>query len=155
MKKAKILSLFLAFALVFSTFGILAPSAIVSAADGSAKNGIVQDSDGIRYYVNGTYQTGWQTIDGRKVYFFGATGLMCDYDRTIGGEYTEFETFTYNGLTLYAKKGALKNGPVQESDGIRYYVNDVRQTGWQTIDGRKVYFFTATGLMCKIGRAHV
>ena len=102
--------------------------------------------------------TGWVTFDGREVYFKKSTGTMIRYpEAVIGGKTYAFETFDYNGLTLWA--GALKetvpadkNGLVKESDGVRCYENGVAFTGWKEIDGKQVYF-KKDGLMIRYPEA--
>lgn len=61
------------------------------------------------------------------------------------GESSEDETGTTADTTAEEER---KNGLVQEEDGTYYYRNGEKQTGWQTIDGKR-YFFQSNGVMLK------
>ena len=39
-------------------------------SDGTLADGFLLDDDGMRYYVDGVYQTKWQDIDGKRYYFY-------------------------------------------------------------------------------------
>ena len=102
------------------------------------KNGFFREGVGTRYYVDGVYVTSWQVIEGSKMFFDLESGNMVTYSCTIGGEWYDFETFSYDSFLLSRVK---QNGFIKSiNDGIRYYRNSVYVTGWQTIDGYMMYF---------------
>ena len=70
--------------------------------DGYVKNGLVPDEDGIRYYVNGEYQTGWMNFGDYRVYFHSESGLMnISAFATIDGEDYKFEFVIYDNFGIY------------------------------------------------------
>ena len=75
--------------------------------DGSVYNGWLSD-DFVRYYFeNGYAKTGWQYIDGYKIYFDSCGRLVQDVDSLIGkqSDYLLKVNKTLNCLTVYAKDG--------------------------------------------------
>ncbi len=116
-------------------------------------NGFVNDGIGTKCYYDGYNVIGWHHADGTgpKVengifeqysqnpqglyYFLSTTGYMVTDDTyTLGGYTREFnEDHTVKPL----------NG-LQTNLGCKYYyVNGVKQTGWQTIDGVTYYFMAS------------
>lgn len=91
------------------------------------------EEDGVSYYVdeNGTKKTGWQDINGQKFYFDQdgkkVTATSMDIDGT---------NYTFN------EDGTLKTG--WSDDSNNYFVDGVKQTGYQVIDDN-AYFFNADG----------
>ncbi|MCD8077927.1 MAG: hypothetical protein LUE63_06080 [Lachnospiraceae bacterium] len=105
--------------------------------------GIVKDESGFSYYyIDGTMQTGWQTIDGNTYYFRKKAsetepkGAMMTGLRKIGGSKYYFKA---SGKMLTGWKTI---------DGSRYYFksNGKMVTGWKTIDENR-YYFKASGKM--------
>ena len=66
-------------------------------SDGKKASGFLKDTDGVRYYIDGEYITGWQVIDGNKYYFKKESGLMITGEATVGGE---IFVFSGNGILL-------------------------------------------------------
>ena len=109
------------------------------------QNGLVAENGGIRYYKNNETQIGWQTIGDKTVYFKPANGLMLTYSTaTIDGVTYSFESYEYNGFNLNA---VIKDGPFPESNGIKFYVDGVSVTGWQTVNGKTIYLLAKNSLM--------
>ncbi|MBQ3105749.1 MAG: hypothetical protein IJC59_07830, partial [Lachnospiraceae bacterium] len=82
---------------------------------------------------------GWQTIDGKKYYFDGKTGIL--------------QTGNEEGLFLIGKNtyylgadGALRTGWIRETEGGIYYANasGVLLAGWQKISNLWYYFDRTT-----------
>ena len=104
------------------------------------KNGWVEKKGKTYYYVDGEYQTGWQTIDGKK-YYFSPIGVL--------GKVTGWQTID-NEKYYYDSDGAMKTR-WQTIDDKKYYFDSdgVMQTGWQIIDGKK-YYFSPIGVLGKV-----
>lgn len=110
-----------------------------NASDNTADN-IQKKNSTTRYYVNGEMQTGWQTIDGNKYYFYkigsaNGSGYMCCESRTIGGVW-------YN----FASDGAveiLKNNPL-EGKKISIFGDSISTfEGYLTPSTNKAFYDTA------------
>lgn len=111
---------------------------------------------GIDYLFNnefGYMETGWQTVNGAKHYYFengkAAVGL-----ETIDGYKYYFAADgimqtgwqTVNGTSYYfTPEGKMASG-WQTIDGVKYYFTSEGKlaTGWQTIDGKR-YLFSSEG----------
>ena len=115
------------------------------------KNGLYAEDGGVRYYVDGRYQVGWQTFDFKNVYFDVSTGLMVTTTTVINNITHPFEPFEYEGFTLY-RSVYKKNGFFEDGSYIRYYIDDAYVTGFLTIDGNKMYFDRDSGNMLKYSR---
>lgn len=100
------------------------------------RNGLYENKDGIRYYENDVYLTGWINVDGSERYFSKVDGYMLTNSKTIDGVWWGID-----------KDGKKANGFLQDEDGVRYYEDGVYSVGWVTIDGREYYFKKESGLM--------
>ncbi|MBP2623146.1 hypothetical protein [Streptococcus oricebi] len=94
------------------------------------------------YYLgtDGTPLTGYQTIDGKK-YYFNSSGEQLK--GTILGEDGKLISADQQTGEVIETKGLPKaNSFYQDANGKWYYYNDKQErvTGWQTIDGKKMYF---------------
>ena len=87
------------------------------------------------YYVNGKLQTGWKTVDGRQYYFKPGTpdkGMMLTGKRYIN----------YKWYYLDPEK---KTGFIPYGESFMYAGADgVLKTGWQTIEGKRYFFWSKT-----------
>ena len=105
--------------------------------DPSVKNGLVNGEDGsLYYYIDDVPQTGLQTVDG-KTYYFDPEN---DHAALSGFQTVEKKTYYFDQETYAAFTGYQTIGE------NKYYFNDegVMQKGFQTVDGKKLYF-KATG----------
>lgn len=93
------------------------------------KNGLVVGKGGIRYYVDGEYQTGW--VDGR--YFYKETGYLATEDITIGGA-----PYAYNEMTLGMDA-------IDGAYGKFYFIGGEKVKGW--LDENH-YYYLETGEKC-------
>ena len=134
--------------------------------DDVTKNGFVTDRNGVRYYVNNEYLTGWQELDpdgdGTKaLYYFDTKGYApnnTNMSVTLQGETeAKFAKFGANGLYE-----GLYTGTADDGNGTKYYVDGVMQTGLIELDlnteieGAEKYFFNLeTGYMVKNNVAEV
>ncbi len=113
---------------------------------------------GKKYYLfatNGKLQTnGFNTLNG-KTYYSKASGVLAK-SQWINNLYyfkkdcTMAVNTTVDGRTIgsdgKATDGGALNGFITSGGNTYYYVNNKKQTGFQTIGGKK-YYFTATGVM--------
>lgn len=134
--------------------------------DDVTKQGFVTDRNGVRFYKDDVYLTGWQTLDPdgdgtAAKYYFDSTGYApnnINMSVTLEGEtVAKYATFGANG----EYKG-LYTGKVDDDKGTKYYKDGVMQTGLQELDlnaeiaGNEKYFFdTETGYMVKNGVAKI
>ena len=142
--------------------------------------------NGHTYYINPLVNdnpvncyavTGWQTIDGKVMYFdrstcyqaknewmtlgtdkyyFDADGVRASGWVQIDGKWYEFNSTT--GAMIQGpldKKGGsgtenptVKNGWEKVNNNWVYYINDKKAIGWNRIGG-KWYYFNSTGVMQK------
>lgn len=101
------------------------------------QDGFVNYNNRVRYYINGTYATGWKTINGYKYYFEGGYGAMQTGEVVISGITYQFD-----------EDGRLKHGTfLLTNDGFQYYYGG-QQRNWQYINDSWYYFSGyAHGLM--------
>ena len=99
------------------------------------KNGLVEEENGIYYYVEDVPQTGWQTIEDQK-YYFNDDGLMQTGWQTI-----------YDKKYYFDNDGVMLTG-LQTIDGKKYHLGSSgdMQTGWKVMNDQN-YFFTSDGIM--------
>ena len=88
------------------------------------REGLVQESGGVRYYVGGEAQTGFVVIDGKTLYFDPTTALMQTEARKIGDTSYRFIPFEYNGMTLYRCEAVALTYELK-SDGTGYTVTGI------------------------------
>ena len=114
------------------------------------KNGLVQEADGIYYYVNGKYGPAGLTKIGDYYYFVSSRG------RVATGTYDCWATNCELpcGIYTFDEEGRMidppgstgvKNGLVQEADGIYYYVNGKYGPAGLTKIGNDYYFVSSKG----------
>ena len=134
--------------------------------DDITKNGFVTDRNGVRYYVNGEFLKGWQSIDPdgdgtASDYYFDSNGYAPNkINMSVApkdGTEVKYLTFGENGLYV-----GLYTGKVDDDKGTKYYKDGVMLKGRQeldldsSIDGNEVYFFdNETGYMVKGGVAEI
>ena len=122
----------------------MAVPAPVSAAGFAAAETAVRQSQAagiktVKGKIYSTGATGWQTIGGKKYYFWPSTAKghkkkeAATGWQTIGGKEYCFDA-----------KGVLYTGK-STVDGVAYFFlsKGGRATGWQTIGGKKYYFWTS------------
>ncbi len=134
--------------------------------DDVTKNGFVTDRNGVRYYVNNQFLTGWQSLDPdgdgtASLYYFDSNGYApsnTNASVTLQGE-TEAKYAVFGANGEY--KG-LYTGKADDEKGTRYYKDGVMQKGSQELDldtgieGNEIYFFDSeTGYMVKNGVAKI
>ncbi|VEU83278.1 CotH kinase family protein [Acholeplasma hippikon] len=93
----------------------------------------VNELSGTRYYWGPNYVTGWQKIDG-LLYYFDTLGYMVKGNQTINGISLEF-----NSDGVFVEKIDYPNGFIESYLGIRYYINNIYQTGWIDYQGHKYF----------------
>ncbi len=109
------------------------------------KVGFVTEEDGTRYYYeDGSFATGWATIDGKTYRFDPETGVL-------------FTGSVLNGVNDYYFNAdhSTVEGFVTEDGGIRFYKKGVRQYGWVDTDfdgTADSYFYTVSKLRCEEDR---
>lgn len=109
-------------------------------SDGTRIDGFYEEDGIMRYYVDGIYSIGWQEIDGNKYYFAKENGAMIKGQYSISGIVHNFgEDGIYTPI----------NGFQNDVNGTRYYIKDIYQIGWQTIDGNKYYFSKLDGYLVR------
>lgn len=107
------------------------------------KNGMVVGQGGIRYYVDGVYQTGM--ISSR--YYYKETGYLATEDLIIGGKAYYFTA--NNGYT---------SGRMKVYTGVRgnyYYTKGVKTGGWVDYDGDgnyDAYYYLESKEKCTTSR---
>ncbi|MBQ1922657.1 MAG: hypothetical protein II189_02435, partial [Lachnospiraceae bacterium] len=117
---------------------------------GSALKGWYDDPEtGSRcYYRNGKRLTGFQTI-GSYTYYFNEEGIRLTGMQTIGGDTYYFRTNgrmvtgwrTIGGNTYYFDEDGRMADGLRVIDGNTYYfAGGIRQTSWQSVNGRICYF---------------
>ena len=103
-----------------------------------------QKINGFRYNMgtDGKIKTGWQTIDGKKYYFYPATDkTKKQYKGTAVKGFFNWEKAQY----YFDASNAMTLG-WQKINGFRYNMgtDGKIKTGWQTIDGKTYYFYPVT-----------
>ncbi len=113
-----------------------------SAADTKAQNGWVKDGNKWFYYKDGTKQSGWVDVNGKKYYMsaVSADRHMITGLATIGGS-----KYYFGG------SGAMQTG-WKTIDGAWYYFNTsgTMQSGWQQLKwsgGTDYFYFNSDGKM--------
>ena len=91
------------------------------------------------YYADGSYATGFQTIDGKQYYFNSYNGQM----------YSDYYDSVYGGAYLFSESGAMVKGGWAKHNGKWYYAgNDgLLLGGWQQIGNSWYYFHTSDHYM--------
>ncbi len=103
-----------------------------------------QKINGFRYNMgtDGKIKTGWQTIDGKKYYFYPATDkTKKQYKGTAVKGF-----FNYNKSQYYFDASNAMTLGWQKINGFRYNMgtDGKIKTGWQTIGGKTYYFYPVT-----------
>ncbi len=103
-----------------------------------------QKINGFRYNMgeDGAIRTGWQTIDGNNYYFYPATDkAKKQYKGTAVKGFFNWKTGQY-----YFDASNIMTLGWQKINGFRYNMgtDGKIKTGWQTIDGKKYYFYPVT-----------
>ena len=148
----------LGFCEVTKTNGLLEPGNYyfdeVTGAMAMPKNGIVEEEDGLYYYVNGTRTAaGLIEIDG-KYYYVKSSGQLAtgQYYVTRPNGLVEAGIYQFDETT--GEMLTPKNGIIEEEDGLYYYVNGVRTpAGLIEVDG-KYYYVKSSGQLAT-GRYYV
>lgn len=105
---------------------------------GNTDDGFVK-KDGKLYYMrsDGSYATGWQTINGNK-YYFRKTGEAVNKNTVIGKIRYKFDA---NGICQ-----GTYTGWVKKSGKYYYYKNgEMRTNCWINVKGVKTYYLTEDG----------
>ncbi len=117
---------------------------IIFAID-NVKEGFVTEADGTRYYyADGSFATGWATINGKTYRFDPNTGIL----------YTASVLYGANTYYFNADHSTVE-GIVYEDGGMRFYKKGVRQYGWVDFDGDgkgDSYFYVSSQLRCEEDR---
>ena len=103
-----------------------------------------QKINGFRYNMgeDGVIRTGWQTIDGDNYFFYTVTDkAKKQYKGTAVKGFFNWKTGQY-----YFDASNIMTLGWQKINGFRYNMgtDGKIKTGWQTIDGKKYYFYPAT-----------
>lgn len=115
-----------------------------------ADNGVQANSfygkDGKWYYADANKQnvTGWQTINGQKLYFNEDGSQVKGHEITDNGATYYFDQDTGDLWTNRFANQQEYDFDILATDHDWYYYGQdgKRVTGWQTIDGKKMYFTT-------------
>lgn len=111
---------------------------------GSRTYYFIKDASSAEY---GAAVTGWKTLQGEK-YYFSVNGIMQKNCWIKGKYYVDGEghrlksCVTPDGYVLDANgvKQWLANGLVKSNGKLYYYIKGKKQTGFQTINGKRYYF---------------
>lgn len=106
---------------------------------GLNKNYTYQVKDRYDRTVANFYSSSMNSIDGRNYSYTLKNLTPGEYKLTIYSYYAIQDEYTFS-------VDKAKDGWVQESGAWYYYKEGVKQTDWQTIDGKE-YFFDSTGKM--------
>ncbi len=90
------------------------------------KDGFIEEDGSLYYYENDERVTGWFTYNGLNYYASRVTGVVINYDKTIGGKFYVWNDAT--GLTL-------ASGFVDDGIGIKCYYEGYNVIGWHHADG--------------------
>ncbi|MBR7044394.1 MAG: hypothetical protein IKI23_01875 [Lachnospiraceae bacterium] len=106
--------------------------------DPDLKTGLFR-ADGKLYYANaeGALQKGWQSVNGKRYYFYSKNGTGHVRFEGAAGRRSVKKVFYF----FDPREGFLRYG-LQEMNGL-YYFADAQgrlQTGFQTVNGKKMYF---------------
>ena len=109
--------------------------------DGKVKNGIVEENDGLYYYINGnTASYGIKNIDGDYYYVNWGGKIMTDGTYYVS---TASEGFPVNNYT-FGKDGKMLDGIVTKDDGLYLYSKgNPAKLGLTEIDGD--YYYVSWG----------
>ena len=130
--------------------------------DDVTKNGFFSDRNGVRYYVDGEYLTGWVKLDvdgkGEKDYYFdsetGYAPANCASVTPKDATEAKYLEFGANGLYVGLYSGIYKDGV-----GTRYFANGEMKKGIvslelnESIEGEESYYFDNTTGYMAIGIA--
>ena len=116
----------------------------------TVKNGLVQEANGIYYYINGEYGPAGITKIGGYYYFVSSIGRVATGSYYCWATNCEIPCGTYEfdsqGRMLNPPVDTtVKNGLVQEADGIYYYVNGKYGPAGITKIGNDYYFVSSIG----------
>ena len=148
----------LGFCEVTKTNGLLEPGSYyfdeVTGAMAMPKNGIVEEEDGLYYYVNGTRTAaGLIEIDG-KYYYVKSSGQLATGQYYVTRPNGLVEAGIYHFDETTGEMLTPKNGIIAEEGSLYYYVNGVRTAaGLIEIDG-KYYYVKSSGQLAT-GRYYV
>ncbi|EHI75330.1 glucan-binding protein GbpA [Streptococcus criceti] len=106
------------------------------------------NQNGVSWYfldANKQKVTGWQTINGKKLYFHKNGSQAKGVAVTLDGDTYYFDPDTGEMWTnRFAQRTRYNYNDNSRYPDWYYFGADGRMlTGWQTIDGRKMYFITA------------
>ncbi len=134
--------------------------------DDITKNGLITNTFGTRYYIDGEYQKGWQEIENaegvKELYYFneetGYSPDLCTFMKHKDAEEEKWHQFDVKGKYI-----GLYSGTYNDDNGTRYFKEGDLVTGWQAdlnLDGDaetadKYYFDPETGYMNKNGYKEV
>lgn len=128
--------------------------------NGAVMDGGIHEINGTPYwfYDDGTLHTGWQTINGKRLFFHPITG-EAEYGWVIWHDqyyYVSPETGKYTGLQkiegeyypFSETSGVVTEGfCILPDETVRYYYSDGSyQRGWISVNGVS-YYFSETGAM--------
>lgn len=104
--------------------------------DGSGFTGDYTENGKSYYFEDGAMHTGWLELGGITRYYHD--------DGTMAVSETVIDGITYR----FDADGKLFDGFVEKDGKTYYYQNGFKQTGWQTINGKR-YYFGSDGSMAK------
>ncbi len=128
-------------------------------------NGWIQDSTGaIRYYINGTAQTGTYVVNGKK-YWLDSDGVLTGGWLDLGGMKLYFDpnnggvaatgVYTIDGTTyIFDENGVMLTitGLLDNGGDFYNFYNGIAVTGWYDIQDRGLMYFDAqNGCKASIG----
>lgn len=120
--------------------------ATATEADNGAQANSFYEKDGKWYYADANKQnvTGWQTINGQKLYFNEDGSQVKGREITDNGATYYFDQDTGDLWTNRFANQQEYDFDILATDHDWYYCGQdgKRVTGWQTIDGKKMYFTT-------------
>ena len=107
------------------------------------RNGLYENDIGTRYFENDIYKTGWIEIDEKMYYFSALDGYMIKKPTVLSGQ-----------MYYFNSDGTLVNGFYDYTDengscNTVYCDSGRAMKGWQTVQGKRYYFYLDTGYMAK------
>ena len=118
--------------------------------------------NGIWYYLNanGTYATGWQTIDGSRYYLEDDGAMTTGWQEVSGKRYYLTESgrlapsgwMQLDGIWYYIEEDGAAAVGWRDIEGERYLFEDdgTMATGWQEVSGKR-YYLTESGRLAPSG----